>query len=351
MNYLKQDDYDSFRCIADKCPKSCCCGWQIVIDDESLDNYENNESDFQEQLLEGIDWYEGAFKQYGGRCSMLNDAGLCKMQLALGEDALCYTCGMYPRHVEEFEGIRELSLSLSCPEVARMVVERENQYSFIESEDEEDDDFEDFDYLLYTKLVDAREVIYNILFDRETNIFVRLRSILDFAIRLQNYIENDNLYEMDDEIDAYPDIYQKSKKDENISFDEKICSPKVLNKLERLDNEWSEVLIRLKTEISDRKSSEFVEEIISMVTKKEEIVLENIAVLLIYTYFCGAVYDDEIYTKAALCIYSVLWIYIIYKSECKTENHDRLIQIIYSYAREVEHSDNNLDAIEEYFEV
>ena len=35
---------------------------------------------------------------------------------------------------------------------------------------------------------------------------------------------------------------------------------------------------------------------------------EQILVFFVYTYFCGGVYDDMIYTKAVLSVFSVLWI-------------------------------------------
>lgn len=38
MIYSYPDYYKKFRCIADKCPDTCCSDWQIVIDDESLEN-------------------------------------------------------------------------------------------------------------------------------------------------------------------------------------------------------------------------------------------------------------------------------------------------------------------------
>ena len=28
------DYYKKFSCIADKCPDTCCAGWEIVVDDE-----------------------------------------------------------------------------------------------------------------------------------------------------------------------------------------------------------------------------------------------------------------------------------------------------------------------------
>ena len=40
MRYTKPHFYDTFECLADRCPDTCCAGWQIVIDEDSLDKYE-----------------------------------------------------------------------------------------------------------------------------------------------------------------------------------------------------------------------------------------------------------------------------------------------------------------------
>ena len=55
---------------------------------------------------------------------MLNDRNLCDLVIEKGEDWLCETCSRYPRHVEEFEGLREWSLSLSCPVAAEIMLKR-----------------------------------------------------------------------------------------------------------------------------------------------------------------------------------------------------------------------------------
>lgn len=49
MRYIKPGYYDDFVCIAGACPATCCAGWQIVIDEESLQTYGN----VQESLAEG----------------------------------------------------------------------------------------------------------------------------------------------------------------------------------------------------------------------------------------------------------------------------------------------------------
>ena len=61
--------YRKFQCTADKCPDTCCAGWQIVIDEEALRHYQSEQGDYGETLRKRIDWAEGVFKQdCGKRC-------------------------------------------------------------------------------------------------------------------------------------------------------------------------------------------------------------------------------------------------------------------------------------------
>ena len=39
MDYIYPEYYKEFKCIADKCPDTCCAGWKIMIDDKSLEKY------------------------------------------------------------------------------------------------------------------------------------------------------------------------------------------------------------------------------------------------------------------------------------------------------------------------
>lgn len=102
--------------------------------------------------------------QYDRKCAFLNEQFLCDLQAEAGEEALCSTCREYPRHVEEFEGVREYSLSLSCPEAARIMLTEKGKSSFVQWEDEKEDEFEeDFDFLLYTRLLEAREILFSVM--------------------------------------------------------------------------------------------------------------------------------------------------------------------------------------------
>ena len=89
--------------------------------------------------------------------------------------------------------------------------------------------------------------------------------------------------------------------------------------------------------------------------KKEwEIEKEQLMMFFIYTYFCGAVYDDEVWGKMALSLFSVEWIVELWMyqwlSEKKTLTFKSRVELAYRYAREIEHSDLNLEALETYFE-
>ena len=40
---IKTCVYDSFRCIADKCPMTCCKGWSIRVEQENYENWKSKE--------------------------------------------------------------------------------------------------------------------------------------------------------------------------------------------------------------------------------------------------------------------------------------------------------------------
>lgn len=123
MQYIIPHYYKKFACIGGDCPDTCCAGWQIMIDPASLKKYRQTKGRLGSRLHNEIDWEEGAFRQYEKRCAFLNEENLCDLYIeGNGSGMFCKTCRLYPRHVEEFEGLREISLSLSCPEAANLIL-------------------------------------------------------------------------------------------------------------------------------------------------------------------------------------------------------------------------------------
>ena len=135
MKYTIPDYYREFDCIASDCPATCCAGWKIVIDDQSLNKYRACQTPFGNRLKNSIDWKEKTFRQYAGRCAFLDERNLCDIYTEAGTKMLCRTCRRYPRHVEEFENEREISLSMSCPVVAGMILGRRQKVQFLTAED------------------------------------------------------------------------------------------------------------------------------------------------------------------------------------------------------------------------
>lgn len=369
MYYRKPQYYDNFTCIADRCPATCCAGWQIVIDEKSLEKYNHVQGEFGIRLQKSIDWEEGVFHQYNRRCAFLNKENLCDLYRELGAEGLCDTCRLYPRHIEEFEEVREFSLSLSCPVAAEMILGQKEPVHFLEEADEalEEEDYEDFDSILYDWLEEAREVLFGILQNRKLSIATRMALILNTADLAQKALDHGTLLELDLEAEIQDFLGRsqttKKKKTETEFLEIRKKMLKDLQKLEVLKEEWPRILERLEQQLYAQDEGnyqqirqEFCRQMQGTEEQKQqwEIYKEQLLLFFLYTYFCGSVYDDMIYTKAVLAVFSVLWIEELAMDRWlfqgrKLEFQD-LVEVAYIYAREIEHSDENLNLLEEFFD-
>ena len=115
--------YRAFRCIADRCRHSCCIGWEIGVDGETLKKYECLDGGYGDIVKSSIS-YDGAphFKLCADdRCPHLNDQGLCEIIINLGEEYLCDICREHPRFYN-YTDVAEVGLGMSCPEAARIIL-------------------------------------------------------------------------------------------------------------------------------------------------------------------------------------------------------------------------------------
>ena len=202
MEYTYPDYYREFVCTGSACRDNCCAaGWQIAIDEESLDMYKNMEGDIGVRIRNSIDWKTGLFEQYEHKCALLNEKGLCDVYCDAGEDKMCVLCQRYPRHYEEYENLREISLSISCPEAARIVLTRKEKTGFYTEKDETEEEYEDFDYLMFTKLVEIREFLFKTVQDRTIPFKYRMAVVLKAVHDVQNLINKDEIFEIDELLD------------------------------------------------------------------------------------------------------------------------------------------------------
>ena len=115
--------YKSFKCIADRCEHSCCIGWEIDVDSKALARYEGLGGGYGDDVKNSIS-YDGYphFKLCADdRCPHLDDRGLCKIILELGDGYLCDICREHPRFYN-YTDVAEVGLGMSCPEAARIIL-------------------------------------------------------------------------------------------------------------------------------------------------------------------------------------------------------------------------------------
>lgn len=296
----------------------------------------------------------------------MNGQNLCDLYTELGGDALCDTCRKYPRHVEEYEGLREWSLSLSCPVAAEMILSEKGFPKFLVEEDERADElekeFEDFDLLLFTQLEDARAVVLEHLERAEGSLEEKMSLYLQMAGQMQDCITREAYFEIEEVVDRYREqglTASFPQKEERYAKRKRLFEH--MTELERLRDEWSDVLEQLDDTLYFdgeahymQRISEFEKYITSEepLEKQWEDIGTRLFVFFLYTYFCGAVYDDWIYSKMALAVESVRFIRELYIARWILQGKLQMtdyVELAYRYAREIEHSDQNLNDLEEIF--
>lgn len=348
--------YKEFSCIADKCEATCCAGWQIVVDEDSLKKYKKVTGPFKQRIREGVDFKEGVFYQNPGkRCAFLNEQNLCDMYTALGEDSFCETCRRYPRHIEEFENVREFSLSASCPEAARILLAQKEPVQFYEVEIEaEEEAFEDYDPMAYEKLLEARGEMLKLLQNRTVPVKERAVALWDFIQIFQEEMDEGTLF-------ADDSIYEKLiPRAPETSYEEAKALFALLHNLEVLADDWEETLDEAEALLYEKGVDAYKSIKNDFDTWKTvnfpdwDIMTEQLLVYFIFTYFCGAVYDEYVASKVKMSICSVFYIEEL-AIALWTQNGGSLTlaeftRVVYRYSRELEHSDENLITMDRMME-
>jgi len=139
-SYIKE-----FSCIGAACEDTCCSGWKVNIDEETYKKYKKVRNfDIKSKLEKNITRNRSnptrnnvaKMKMEKGNCSFLSKEGWCDIQSKLGEDYLCNTCAVYPRRNNKVNEVIEQSLTISCPEAARLVLLKESGLNFEQGQKE-----------------------------------------------------------------------------------------------------------------------------------------------------------------------------------------------------------------------
>ena len=177
MKLYAPEYYKNFLCIADKCRHSCCIGWEIDVDRDSARKYASLTDGYGLEIQKSIT-KKGTphFKlKKDDRCPHLNENGLCKIILNLGEGYLCHICREHPRFYNYTTLGKEVGLGMSCEEACRIILSSDNFGIFVDigeiGEDEETLDYLKFDAVAH------RKSIFEILCDRSLSLEQSLHKI------------------------------------------------------------------------------------------------------------------------------------------------------------------------------
>ncbi len=179
MKLYAPEYYKKFICIADKCEHSCCIGWEIDIDGGTLERYKSLECGYGKIIADSISHDETPhFKLCErDRCPHLDDKGLCRIILNIGEEYLCDICREHPRFYN-YTDVAEVGLGMSCHEAARLILSSPNYYIM---EEIGETDAEDLCLAFNGRL--ERERVYEILRERTLDYQARIEKICaDYGI-------------------------------------------------------------------------------------------------------------------------------------------------------------------------
>lgn len=164
MTNIDAEIYSEFKCKADKCNHSCCKGWEIDIDEDTLQYYKSLDSELGNEIRQNIHEGEDTFFKLTDdkRCPFLKDSGLCKIIEELGEDGLCDICRLHPRFFEDINDYSLAGVGLSCEKASELLFKK-NSLNFIICDSQKTIGFQELlemldiditqDYLKLTKII------------------------------------------------------------------------------------------------------------------------------------------------------------------------------------------------------
>lgn len=297
MKIVKPTFYKNFKCIAGDCPDSCCQGWEVDADSDSLEYYKTLDNSLEiKKRIDSVlskDEFDNTIFTLAPkkRCPFLNDENLCDMHIAIGGEHTPYTCRTFPRFIYDFGATREIGISFSCPVASDMMYNTES-FDFETEVNSDLPTLNDIDAEKYFLLYKGRAEAYKIAKDKNKSIRERLNDLLDLGVLLQ-----EKLFSYDEGGD-------------DIAFFDVFKNPELINP------EWKEKVENFSLkQVSDSQSN------------------ENILMYFLYKYLMQAVYDDDALSKIKMAVLGVL-INTYFGEDSWT---------VHLWSKETEHSQYNMD--------
>ena len=288
--------YKRFQCIADRCEHSCCIGWEIDIDDDTLKAYQAMKDGYGAVIAKSISTEDTPhFKLCeGDRCPHLDERGLCRIILNLGENYLCDICREHPRFYN-FTEVAEVGIGMSCPEAARIILSSPD-YAVLEHVGDVD--------------AEADDVAFDGRAEREKTYAVLQDASLDYATRIEKIYR---LYS----IQTYEDSRWL----------------RVIDSLEYLETAHKTLFLRYSFDLRP--------------TGKEEY-LERFLAYFIYRHCTEALDEEDFCARLAFCLFCERLFASLICSQ-KAETFEEIATLASMISEEIEYSNENTDAIMDEF--
>lgn len=312
MQIHKPAYFNSFHCIASKCPDSCCKEWEVEIDDRTAAYYRSLPGALGDRLRAVLkddpDWGTVMTIQ-DGHCPMWRDDGLCRIQAELGHDALCKTCREFPRLCHDYGTFREYGLELSCPEAARLILNAEDKPYL--AEDVPGDDAPDYDEDAMAVLLKTRKAALALIGNKNFSVPQMLTLLLYYGYHAQSLLDGVDTSAFCDEalLAEAQDLAICGGEQDLAGF---------FATLEILTPQWKE---RLAAPLSPAPWTEK---------------FRNLARYFVERYWLQAVSDYDLAGRVKFAVTSCLLVHLLGGDTVATAQ---------LYSKEIENSDENVDSI------
>lgn len=358
-NMLVPDYLSEFQCTGGECEDSCCSGFTVPVGKQTYDLYQTMEDkDFKRKLESSLHLSENPhseldYSYLDARCDcpFLTEKGLCSIQSNFGEQSLSSACSKYPRQTNALELDMERSATVSCPEIARLVLKRPQGISFTELEQ----DIDDRDFLsrhlkydmgpVVSYFHELRNFTIDVLQNRSKTLDDRFNILTNFyrtisrlvaegiEIEIPNIIQTFRL----GEINLHP---SRMEVDVSKVLSEIAHLGEVSPFVRRYEETFSEVVSGFITDFDESVGQSFIED--------HSYMIENYLVNYVFKNMFPLSYGDTIFESFQMLQlhYILIQVHLLgVASNFNYMDEDVAVRVIQSWTKEAEHSSIYLEKL------
>lgn len=209
--------YNEFKCLGGDCRMSCCKGWHIAIDEETLKVHMTGKK--RSLFIKTLPGGQKVIRKCFNKCPYHTSSGLCKFQLQDKEEYMPKICRIYPRRSLKFNTSVEACMELSCMEAARIFLSHPDRPKLIPYTDgtlpylwEVDND--DPDFLKF--LEQSRDILMDFIWTGDVSsvddITAKMHAIYRYVFPMHKLLMEDKQAEAAELLKETPDKYADSDK-------------------------------------------------------------------------------------------------------------------------------------------